>query len=151
VTEQYDNGLRGVSNGVEVAPDWKPVKWFNLRGNYSHVNINLHSKPGFSQASYAANYEGSSPEHQAAVQAIISLPRNFDFVPDYRFVSSLPALSVPRYNTADFNVLYHLKEHVTLSATGRNILQPHHQEFAGNNSNAVGIRRAFFGTVNWSW
>ena len=36
------------------------------------------------------------------------------------------------------------------SATGRNLLQPHHQDFPGNNSNAVGIRRHFFGTVNWS-
>jgi hypothetical protein len=39
----------------------------------------------------------------------------------------------------------------SVSATGRDLLQPHHQEFTGNNSNAVGIRRNFFGTVNWTW
>ncbi len=144
-------GYAAVSNGVEIAPDWKPVHWFDVRGSYSHLSINLHSKPGFSQASYAATYEGSSPEHQGSVQAILSFPHNTEFTADYRFVSSLAALHVPRYNTADFNVMYHLKEHVTLAANGRNILQPHHQEFTGNNANAVGIRRNFFGSVDWTW
>ncbi|HEV2576065.1 MAG TPA: TonB-dependent receptor [Acidobacteriaceae bacterium] len=151
LVEPFDNGLRGVSNGVEVAPDWKPVHWLDLRGNYSHLSINLHSKPGFSQASYATTYEGSSPEHQASVQAILSFPHDVELTTDYRFVSALTALQVPRYQTADFNLAYHLREHVTLSANGRNILQPHHQEFTGNNGNAVGIRRNFFGSVDWTW
>jgi len=151
VTEYFDNGLRGVSDGIEIAPDWKPFNWLDLRGSYSYLNIHVHSKPGFNQAAYAATYEGSSPDHQASVQAIISPRPGFEIVPDYRFVSSLPALQIPHYNTADLNVIYHLKEHVALSATGRNLLQPHHQEFTGNNSNAVGIRRSFFGTVNWTW
>jgi len=151
VTEFYDNGLRGVSNGVEIAPDWKPFNWLDLRGNYSYLNIRAHSKPGFDQAAFASSYEGSSPEHQVSVQAILTLRRGFEIVPDYRFVSSLPALHIPLYNTADLNVIYHVKEHIALSATGRNLLQPHHQEFTGNNSNAVGIRRDVFGAVNWAW
>ena len=151
ITEPFDNGLRGVSNGIEVAPDWKPVHWLDLRGNYSHLSIKLHSKPGFSQASYAATYEGSSPQHQASVQAILSFPHDVDLTADYRFVSSLGALKVPRYQTADFNLAYHIEEHVTLSASGRNILQPHHQEFTGDNGNAAGIRRNFFGSVDWTW
>jgi outer membrane receptor for ferric coprogen and ferric-rhodotorulic acid len=108
-------------------------------------------QPAVDQAAYAANYEGSSPDHQASVQAILTLRHGFEIVPDCRFVSSLPALQIPLYNTADLNVIYHVKEHLALSATGRNLLQPHHKEFAGNNSNAVGIRRSFFGSANWTW
>ena len=151
LTEQFNNGLRGVSNGVEIAPDWKPFNWLDLRGNYSHLNISLHSKPGFNQASYAAMYEGSSPEHQVSVQAVFALRDGFEIVPDYRFVSALPAQNIPHYNTADLTVTYNLKEHLALSATGRNLLQPHHQEFTGNNSNVVGIRRTVFAAVNWTW
>lgn len=151
LTEPYANGLRGVSSGVEVAPDWKPVNWLDLRGSYSYLKIDLHSKAGFSQNAYAASYEGSSPEHQASVQAIFSLAKHFELVPDYRFVSSLPAQSVRRYNTADFNAIYHVKKSLALSATGRNLLQPHYQEFSGDNSNPVGIRRNVFGTVTWTW
>jgi iron complex outermembrane receptor protein len=151
LTEYYDNGLRGVSNGIEIAPDWKPFHWLDLRGNYSYLKIRLHSRPGFDQAAYAATYEGSSPNHQASAQAILTLRHGFEIVPDYRFVSSLAALHIPLYNTADLNVIYHVKEHLALSAIGRNLLQPHHQEFTGNNSNAVGIRRSIFGTANWTW
>jgi len=111
----------------------------------------LHSKPGFNQPAYASIYEGSSPDHQASVQAVLTLRHRFEVIPDYRFVSSLPALHIPLYNTADLNVIYHYKEHLALSATGRNLLQPHHQEFTGNNANAVGIRRSYFGSVNWTW
>ncbi len=151
LTEPYANGLRGVSSGVEVAPDWKPAKWFELRGNYSHLHISLHSKPGFSQANYASGYEGSSPEHQVAVQAVFTFPHGFEIVPDYRFVSALPAQKVPRYNTADLNAIYHAGDHLAIAATGRNLLQPYHQEFAGNNNNAVGIRRSIFGSATWTW
>ncbi|HEX5284003.1 MAG TPA: TonB-dependent receptor [Bryocella sp.] len=151
LVEPYDNGLRGVSNGIEVAPDWKPTHWLDLRGNYSHLSIDLHSKPGFNQAAYITSYEGSSPEHQASVQAILSLPHNVECTADYRFVSALPALQVRHYQTADFNLAYHVQEHITLAANGRNILQPHHQEFTGNDGNAVGIRRNYFGSVDWTW
>ncbi|HEY4009983.1 MAG TPA: TonB-dependent receptor [Acidobacteriaceae bacterium] len=151
LSEPYANGLRGVSNGVEVAPDWKPSTCFEVRGSYSYLKINLHSKPGFDQATYAASYEGSSPQNQASVQVIVTGRHGWEFIPDYRFVGALPAQNVASYSTADANVIYHLREHLALSATGRNLLQPHHQEFTGDNSNPVGIRREVFGGIVWTW
>jgi hypothetical protein len=72
-------------------------------------------------------------------------------VPDYRFVSALPADKVPSYQTVDSNISYHVKRHVDLSATGRNLLQPRHQEIEGDNSNAVAIKREVFGGLTWTW
>jgi iron complex outermembrane recepter protein len=51
LTVQFANGLRGISDGIEIAPDWKPASWFEMRGSFSHVQVLLHSKPGFQQAS----------------------------------------------------------------------------------------------------
>jgi hypothetical protein len=65
--------------------------------------------------------------------------------------AALPATYQPQPSPEQLNLIYQLKEHVSLSATGRNILQPHRQEFAGNNSDAVGFRCDFFGTVTWTW
>jgi iron complex outermembrane receptor protein len=148
---QFANGLRGVSDGIEIAPDWKPSSWLQLRGSYSHLHLTLHSKAGFDQASYAAGIEGSSPNHQASVQAIFTLPHNFEIVPDYRYVSALPADDTPSYQTADARIGYRAKEHLELSATGRNLLQPQHREIEGDNSNATGIRREVFGGLSWHW
>lgn len=148
---QYANGLRGVSDGLEIAPDWKPVSWFELKGSFSHVHVALHSKPGFEQDSYASTIEGGSPHREASVQAIFTLPHSLEVVPDYRFVSALPAYNVPSYQTADARIGYHLQHGLELSATGRNLLQPVHQETAGNNSNVVGIKREVFGGLTWTW
>jgi iron complex outermembrane receptor protein len=151
VTEPYANGLRGISNGIEIAPDWKLTDWLQLRGSYAHLHIALHSKAGFSQAAQASSYEGSSPENEASAQAVITPRRGFEVMPDYRFVSSLPAQSVGGYQTADLNITYQIREHLQLSMTGRNLLQPRHPEFAGNNSNTVEIGRAVYGGAGWSW
>ena len=85
------------------------------------------------------------------MQAVITPRRGFEIIPDYRFVSSLPAQNVGSYQTADLNITYQMKEHLQLSMTGRNLLQPRHPEFAGDNSNAVEIRRAIYGGVGWTW
>lgn len=151
VTEPYANGLRGTSSGIEIAPDWKVSNWLQMRGSYSHLHIALHSKPGFSQATAASGYEGSSPQNQVSAQGVFTPRKGFEIVPEYRFVGSLPGQSVASYQTADLNITYKLREHLQLSATGRNLLQPRHQEFLGANSNTVAIRRAVYGGVGWTW
>jgi iron complex outermembrane receptor protein len=148
---QYANGLRGVSDGLEIAPDWKPASWFELRGSYSHVHVALHSKPGFSQAIYAATIVGSSPHREASVQGIFTLAHGFEIVPDYRFVSALPAYTIPRYQTADTRIAYPIDRHLGLSVVGRNLLQPKHLEMIGDNGNLVAIKREVFGDLVWSW
>ncbi|HTV07846.1 MAG TPA: TonB-dependent receptor [Candidatus Aquilonibacter sp.] len=151
ITEPFANGLRGISNGIEIAPDWELTNWFQLRGSYSYLHIALHSKPGFSQTSYASSYEGSSPQNQASVQGVFTPFKGFEIVPDYRFVGSLPAQNIASYQTADLNIDYQVKEHLQLSATGRNLLQPRHAEFPGDASNVVEIRRGVYGGLGWTW
>lgn len=146
---KFDNGIKGVTDGIEIAPDWKPFDWIDLRGTYSHTHMALHSKPGFSQASYIANYEGSSPNHIATVQALFTLPHGIQIDPDFRYMSALPAQKVPVYRTADAHLAWKFAKHIELEADGRNLLQPSHREFAGDNGNPVGIRRSIYGGIRW--
>ena len=148
---QYGNGLRGISDGIEIAPDWKPLSWFEMRGSFSHVQVKLHSKVGYDQDSYAATIEGSSPHREASVQGIFTLLHGLDFVPDYRFVSALPADPTPSYQTADAQVSYLIKGHLDAAVNGRNLVQPNHDETLGDNSNVVGIKREVYGSLAWLW
>ena len=148
---EYANGLRGVSDGIEIAPDWKPTRWFEMRGSFSHVHVALHSKRGFSQASYATMIEGSSPHREASIQGILTIGPHLEVVPDYRFVSALPAESTRSYETADARVSYSIDHHLDLYIKGRNLQQPRHEEGQGNNSNPVFIKREVFGGLLWSW
>jgi iron complex outermembrane receptor protein len=145
----FANGVKGVTDGLELAPDWKPFSWLDLRGTYSHLHMALHSKAGFNQAAYVASYEGSSPDHIATVQALLALPYGIEIDPDYRYMSALPAQNAPAYQTADAHVAWKLKKHFRLAVDGRNLLQPSHREFLGDNSNQVGIKREVYGGIAW--
>lgn len=149
-TFQFENGLKGVTDGVEIAPDWRPVNWLDLRGSFSHVHMALHSKPGFRQGLYAANDMGFVPHRMASVQALLALPHGVEIVPDYRFVSRLPVSHAPAYQTADAHIAWKVTRHWTVSVNGRNLLQPHHLEGIGDDGNRVGIRRSVYAGLLWT-
>lgn len=147
---EYANGLKGITDGVEIAPDWKVTNWWELRGSYSHLHMSLHSKPGFSQASYAANYEGFAPHQQTSVASVFGLPRHLTVTADYRYVSALPTDHISAYRTGDAWIGWKLSKRWEVSVTGRNLLQPSHREGPGDNGNLVGIRRTVFAGLQWT-
>lgn len=147
------NGNDGVTNGFEIAPDWKVRPWWELKGNYSYLHIHTQPRPGFTNllnATVATNNNGSSPHREATAQSYLDLPHGFDFNLDYRFVSRLPAQSVKSYQTADAHLGWRVTRNWRLSVTGRNLLQPSHHEFAGDDGNAVRIRRAVYAGLTWT-
>ncbi|MFP5276343.1 MAG: TonB-dependent receptor plug domain-containing protein [Acidobacteriota bacterium] len=152
ITVPYANAIDGNTDGVEIAPDWKPTSWWDLKGNYSYLHLKTQPRPAYAGAvdnSYAATYNGSSPHRESALQSYFGLARNLELDLDVRYVSRLPAQSVRDYTTADAHVSWEPHKHWRIFVAGRNLLQPAHQEFTGNNGNPVGIRREVFGGVTW--
>jgi iron complex outermembrane receptor protein len=150
VTIPYANGIKGVTDGIEIAPDWKPTNWFELKGNFSHVHINVRPKPGFSDTTTVAADEGSSPHRTSTLQSLLNLPHHTEFDFDYRFVSRLPAQAVKSYQTMDIHASWSPIKSLRATLSGRNLLQPHHNEFAGDNGYAVGIRRNLDASITWT-
>lgn len=145
----YANGIDAVTDGFEIAPDWTPTRWWELKGNYSYLHLRAQPRPGYSDTATAASYQGSSPHRESSLQSSFDLPHALEFVLDYRYVSRLPAQSVTGYQTADARLGWKMGQ-FQLFAAGRNLLQPHHQEFTGDNGNTVGIRRALYAGLTWS-
>lgn len=145
----WANGIKGTTDGLEISPDWKPVRWWALRGSFSHLHLDLRPKAGFSDTGTVASYEGSSPHRMASLQSMFTLPHGIEFDQDFRFVSRLPAQHVPSYQTMDAHLAWTLRKHLTIAANGRSLLQPHHHEFTGDNGNSVGIRRRLYASLTW--
>jgi iron complex outermembrane receptor protein len=145
----YANSVKGTTDGVEIAPDWKPFHWWALRGSFSHLHLDLRPKKGFSDTGTVASDEGSSPHRMASLQSMLTLPHGIEFDQDYRFVSWLPAQNVPSYQTMDAHLGWTIGKHFTMAVNGRNLLQPRHREFTGDNGNAVGIRRNLYASLAW--
>ena len=145
------NGIKGATNGFEVAPDWKPASWWELKASYSYLNMDLERRPGSPDISSVLSYEGSIPRNQAVIQSLFNLPRHFEFDQTYRYVSALPALSVPAYGTADLRLGWRPSEHVEFSLSGQNLLQPQHVEFLGDPGLPVAIMRSAYGKITLRW
>lgn len=76
------------------------------------------------------------------------LPHGFEIDPAWRYMTALPWQNVPAYQTADAHLAWKFTRQFELSADGRNLLQPSHTEFGGDNDMAnSGIRRSNFGGI----
>ncbi|HVV47156.1 MAG TPA: hypothetical protein VHC72_18220, partial [Bryobacteraceae bacterium] len=82
-------------------------------------------------------------------QSFLDLPGHFEFSQIFRYVSLLGALRVQNYETADVRFSWRGVPHLEFAVTGRNLLQPHHVEFAGDPSGQVAIKRSVFATITW--
>jgi iron complex outermembrane recepter protein len=152
------NANAGDTTGFEIAPDWKPVSWWELRGSYSYLHLYVHNQAGAGSFNYlvTASDNGSSPHHQAEVQSLFNLPKRLEFDATYRYVSALPAqTSIPAgpfvhaYSTADARLGWHWLPNVDLSVVGQNLFQPYHFEFGGDNGPLIGIRRTVYAQITW--
>ena len=152
------NATKGDTTGIEIAPDWKPFSWWELKGSYSflHLFVNDDSRAGSLNTLITASDNGSSPHHQVEMQSLINLPKHFEFDATYRYVSALPAqTSVPAgptvgdYSSFDTRFGWRPNHNLELSFVGQNLLQDHHAEFGGDDGPLVGIKRSFYGKVTW--
>ncbi|MGB2590412.1 MAG: TonB-dependent receptor [Candidatus Acidiferrum sp.] len=143
------NALRGATYGAEIAPDWKPVSWWELKGSYSYLHLQVHDKPGFTDDLNTVSDNGSSPHHEFEIQSLFNLPKKFEFDQTLRYASALPAQTVDAYTTADLRLGWHPASAWEFSVVGQNLLQPHHAEFGSDVDTIVGIKRAAYGKITW--
>lgn len=147
------NALKGDTSGGEIAPDWKPAQWLEVKGSYSYLHLYVHDKVGFTDTSNTATDNGSSPHHQVVLEGRFNLPRGFEFDPAYRYVSSLPFQKVAAYKTADARLGWRPSHNWDLSVAGQNLLQPHHPEFGSyvfTDPLSVGIERDIYAKITWT-
>ena len=150
IPAQFGNGLLGYTKGVEIAPEFRPVDRWRLRGAYSFLHMNIGRAPNSRDIGTAAGIVGSSPQNQVWVQSLLDISKSFQLDLTYRYVSALPAEAVPAYTTGDARLGWRLSRLLDLSLVGHNLLQPYHFESAGDPGPLVGIRRSAYLKLTWT-
>ncbi len=145
----WANGIKGSTDGFEIAPDWKPGRWWQAKVSYSYLNLNLENMPGNADTSSVSKDEGSSPHNQIAFQSRFNFPRGFEFDQTYRYVSALPAQPVKGFSTADVHMTWRATKELEFSVVGENLFQPHHSEFGHDPGPIVGIERSVYAKITW--
>jgi iron complex outermembrane receptor protein len=147
---QYENGIRGTTDGLEVAPERQPTAWWRLKAAYSYLHVNLENQPWFTSTTTLTTLHGSSPNSQVVARSLIDLPAHLEFDQTFRYIGALPAQSVPAYETADVRFGRHLSPGLDLSVVGQNLLQPHHAEFGISAGPNVEIKRGVYAKLVWT-
>jgi iron complex outermembrane receptor protein len=146
----FGNGLLGTTEGIEIAPEWKPTNFWRLWGSYSFLEMHIKRSPGSLDVGTAPIIQGSSPQHQAAIQSNLDFAKRFSLDLTYRYVSALPEQKVPAYSTTDAHFAWRVRQRFELSIVGQNLLQPHHPESGGTDPGPlVGIKRNVYGQITW--
>jgi iron complex outermembrane receptor protein len=145
----FGNGLVGNTYGGEIAPEWRPVPWWRLRGSYSYLHMVINRGPHSQDIGSGPIIEGSSPQHQALIQSGWDFAKRFKFDFDYRYVSKLPAQNIAAYHTADARLAWTVYRGLEISAVGDNLFQPFHYESPSDPGPNVAIKRSYYGEVRW--
>jgi iron complex outermembrane recepter protein len=148
-TATYQNAIDAVSDGFELAGDFRPTPWLRTRGSYALLSIDTKNRPGFSDAANLALYQDSVPRHQGSAQVSLTLPRGVEVDYVQRAVGHIVSHEVPRYVTADARVGWTVAPGVQLAVAGQNLFAPGHVEFFRSDFEPVGIRRSVAVSVTW--
>jgi len=147
----YANVIEGNTAGVEIAPDYRISRWWQVRGSYSFLHMGLRDAPGFTDVgNLLSSYEGSSPRHVVVFQSQFDLPKRFELDETFRYSSALPAQAVKGYESADVRLGWHIAEQMEVSVVGQNLLQPSHAEFGGDPGPLVRIKRGAYARITWT-
>jgi iron complex outermembrane receptor protein len=150
VTFQYINGIRGSTEGAEIAPDWQVMPWWKIRAAYSYLHFNLQDQPNLKDTLTLTALHGSSPNSQASLHSQVDLTRTIEFDQMFRFVGALPAETAKAYVTADTRLGWNPTRSLSLSVTGQNLFAPRHAEFNLSPGPAVLIERSVYARIVWT-
>jgi iron complex outermembrane receptor protein len=140
------NLMQGETYGGTFVASWQPMQYWRLQFQYSHLQMDLESKPGSRDAN-AVNLAGNSPKNQAAAQSYLELPHNLSLFTAVRYVDSLPSLRVASYLAVDWSLGWRANDHLRLSLTIRNANDAEHAEFADGDR----IERSAYVKAAWNF
>ncbi len=144
------NNLKGNTYGAELGVNWQVERWWQLRGSYTFLEMNLQRGPG--SLDYTSLLDtGKSPRHQFMLRSSMDLPAHLELDQELRYVDSLPTLGVPSYVEMDVRLAWHARPNLEVSIVGQNLLHSQHLEFTPTfiNTQTIEIQRGVYGQITW--
>ncbi|WP_447969393.1 TonB-dependent receptor plug domain-containing protein [Nitrospira sp. M1] len=150
-TFQFANNKEARTHGVEVAANLQVLDSWQIRGAYTYLNIDVETERG--AFGFPDRDEKGSPQHQASLRSLLSLPHDIELDSWLRFVDGLPSFSIPSYWELDVRLGWRPWERVELSIAGQNLLDTHHPEMMPSflQTQANEVQRSVYGKVTWSF
>lgn len=151
----FHNRKTGYTYGVETALNWSPLDWWQVKTGFTWFGMNLELDPD-SGDTVIGQEEHVDPTYQFNVRSHLNLPRNFEFDQMVYYVDSISSngMKIKAYTRLDLRLGWRPASSWEFSVVGRNLLEPHHLEFAAGNAQTTDlslIERSVFGQVIWRY
>ena len=128
----FANNQKATSWGVECSGNFVIKSWWRLRGGYTFQNKEISSKSPL-VTTISARFEAIDPKHQAFLQSIVDVGKNFQVDLTGRYVDMLPELAssipaIPSYATFDLRLAWIFSK-FEIAFAGQNLTEKKHREF----------------------
>ncbi len=133
----------GETYGAELAVDYQPLEYWQLKASYSLLQIDLHTDATSTDTS-AESEEGKSPHHQASLLSTWRLSDRVELNAWWRYVDSLPELDIPGYHNLDLRVSWALTDTLKLDVVGQNLLDDERHEFTSATAISTAAERGIY-------
>ena len=147
----FANLMRGTTEGGELSANLKLTDRWTLSPGYAFLEMHLHTEPSSLDTSSVAEYQGSSPQHQAQLRSHMDLSHGLTWDAGAYFVSALPIQGVASYTRIDTQLRRKLAERAEFSLVGQNLLQNDHLESLDSVTlvNSSLIKRSAYAKFTW--
>ena len=129
----FTNQASGHTHGIEVSADWRPIDRWRLQGNYSYLDMHIHSNPAFKKLDpTTGGADKASPQHQVSLRSNYDLSERMQFNLWLRYVSGVDFFNIPGYVTMDTRLAFKPTKNVELFLVGQNLLSQNHREIVAD-------------------
>jgi len=158
-TLQFENNMKGNTQGIEVDVHWNVTRWLELHANYTRLEIDLDLVNG-SMDTQSLSAEDASPTHQANLWLAADLDSNLELDAAIRYMGKLDidlsAAGLPPtggYLALDARLGWTPRPGLELALVGQNLLDSHHPEFNPDFifSLPTEVERSIHGKVIWKF
>jgi iron complex outermembrane receptor protein len=145
-----DNEMKGEVYGIEFAADWQPLDWWQLKGAYTYLQMQLHFDADFEDTLFE-RAEGASPHHQISVRSAMDFSDQWNLDLWLRYVDNLPSQDIPSYLALDVRLGWRPYPDLELSIVGQNLLDDQRPEFRPEFLNTLSTepQRSVYGKLTW--
>jgi iron complex outermembrane recepter protein len=139
----YNNSVRGDTYGIELSSKLELSDTWRLQGAYTMFEMNM-----FNDVSTYCN--GWNPNNELYLRSSWDLNKNTDLDITFRYVDQISSFPVSSYLTMDARIAWRPRKHLELALVGQNLLQDHHQEYAGIGMvYQTEVVRSVYATATW--
>jgi iron complex outermembrane recepter protein len=141
------NGVEGNAWGAEFAAQYQVSPRWRLRAGYTYFDKDLEVKDNSADLN-EGSVESNDPSHQALLQSVFDVGRNFELDFVARYAGDLPDPAIPEYVGLDIRLGWKPTPRLSVVVAGQNLLKDVHREFWAEDEGRQ-INRGVYAKLVW--